>query len=57
MVIENEINLFIKSEENNGALLITGKWGCGKSYLIKECASDLEVKDHYAIAIISLFGV
>ena len=57
MVIENEINLFIKSEENNGALLITGKWGCGKSYLIKKCACDLEVKDQYAIAIISLFGV
>ena len=36
MLIENELNLFIRSEENNGALLITGEWGCGKSYLIKK---------------------
>lgn len=57
MLIENELNLFIKSEENNGALLITGKWGCGKSYLIKKCVNDFNSKNKYAIAIISLFGV
>ena len=55
MLIENELDLFIKSEENNGALLITGKWGCGKSYLIKKCVKDLNSKNKYAIAIISLF--
>lgn len=57
MLIENELNLFIRSEENNGALLITGKWGCGKSYLIKKCVEDLNSKNEYAIAIISLFGI
>lgn len=57
MLIKYELNLFIKSEENNGALLITGKWGCGKSYLIKNCVNDLNSKNKYAIAIISLFGV
>ena len=57
MPIENEIKMFIESEENNGALLITGKWGCGKSYLIKKIVSILNSQKPYAIAVISLFGV
>lgn len=57
MLIENELKLFMKSEENNGALLITGKWGCGKSYLVKKCVCDLNAQKEYAIAMISLFGV
>lgn len=57
MLIEKELQLFVDGEENNGALLITGKWGCGKSYLIKKCVSDLNTQKKYAIAIISLFGV
>lgn len=57
MLIENELNLFIRSEENNGALLITGEWGCGKSYLIKKYVDDLNSKKEFAIAVISLFGV
>ena len=54
MLIENELNLFIKSEENNGALLITGKWGCGKSYLIKKCVNEINTKNKYAIAYLIL---
>lgn len=57
MLIENEFNIFIESEENNGALLITGKWGCGKSYLIKKCVNELNDQGKYAIAVISLFGI
>ena len=57
MLIENELDLFVRNEETTGALLITGKWGCGKSYLIKKCLSDLNTQKKYAIAIISLFGV
>ena len=57
MLIENELRLFVESEENNGALLITGKWGCGKSYLIKKCVNDLNAQQKYAVAIISLFGI
>lgn len=56
MLIEYELNQFIGSAENNGALLITGKWGCGKSYLIKKCVNDLNTQK-YAIAVISLFGI
>lgn len=56
MLIEEEITLFIENKESNGALLITGKWGCGKSYLIKKCVNDLNTQKN-AIAVISLFGI
>lgn len=57
MLIKDEINLFITSEENNGALLITGKWGCGKSYLVKKCVEEINSQKEYAISVISIFGV
>ena len=40
MNIKNEIREFINADENNGALLITGSWGCGKSYLVKSLVND-----------------
>ena len=52
-----EILKYIKQKENSGALLLTGKWGCGKSYLLKEIAEELNKKEKYAVAVISLFGV
>ena len=35
MDIRNEIVEFINTDESNGALLITGHWGCGKTHLVK----------------------
>ena len=49
MLISYEIDAFIKNKENNGALLITGQWGCGKSYLIKNCVDNLNKQNAYAI--------
>ena len=57
MDIKNEIIEYIQTKELNGALLITGKWGCGKSYVIKEIAKELNANKECAIAIISLFGI
>ena len=57
MNIKNEIIEFINAEESNGALLITGQWGCGKSYLVKKIVKDLDEEGQYAIAVVSLFGV
>ena len=57
MDIQKEIEEFIEAEENNGALLITGKWGCGKTYLIKSFISDFNKEERYAISFISLFGI
>lgn len=57
MDTKKEIIEFINSNESNGALLITGKWGCGKSYLIKNLIREFNEDKKYAIAIISLFGI
>lgn len=55
MDVKQEVINYFEFPENNGALLITGEWGCGKSYLLREVIDDLE--QEYAIAMISLFGL
>ena len=37
--------------------MLTGKWGCGKSYLVKKIAEDQEKEKKAAMAIVSLFGL
>lgn len=36
-----EIENYIETKENSGALLITGQWGCGKSYIVRQVAETL----------------
>lgn len=55
MDIKNEIKAYIDFPENNGALLITGEWGCGKTHLLRDVIEELN--GEYAIAMISLFGL
>ena len=57
MNVRMEIENYISTNENNGALLITGKWGCGKTYLLKQIADDLNANSNNLIVIISLFGI
>ena len=57
MNISNEIKEFITDEESNGALLLTGKWGCGKSYLIKQLVNDFNKNEKFVVVVISLFGI
>jgi len=57
MNTKDEIIDFISAKENNGALLITGQWGCGKSYLVKHISEKLNKTEEYYIAVISLFGI
>ena len=58
MNTEVEILEFLKTKENTGALLLTGQWGCGKSYLVKKLAEKLNTKtSNYHMSIISLFGI
>ena len=47
MDIKNEIMDFINSEENNGALLITGSWGCGKTYLVKTIINEISKENKF----------
>ncbi|MBR4393776.1 MAG: hypothetical protein IKT07_07075 [Oscillospiraceae bacterium] len=39
-----------------GALMLTGEWGCGKTYLIESALTDA-LKDTHIIVRVSLFGV
>jgi hypothetical protein len=58
MDLLNEINLYCNQKNNTGALLITGKWGSGKSYFIENnlMNNDL-IKNNFDIIKISLFGI
>ncbi len=57
MDVREEILDYINQNELTGALLLTGPWGCGKSYLVKEIAKELNDNKKAAIATISLFGL
>lgn len=58
MNTKDEIIEFIKNSNASGALLVTGDWGSGKSYLIKKIAQELNCeKSEFHISIISLFGM
>lgn len=57
MDTKSEILDYIKRKETAGALLITGKWGCGKTSLIKDLQKDLNQGNEFAVVMISLFGV
>ena len=57
MDIRAEILDYITRKELPGALLLTGQWGCGKSYLMKAIAKELNESKSAAVAVISLFGL
>lgn len=57
MNIREEIMEFISRKEKNGALLLTGKWGCGKTYLVRQIRDELNKGSQYALIMVSLFGV
>lgn len=64
MGTKNEIVHYIKQKETDGALLLTGKWGCGKTFLINELINEnkenlkADIKsDDYVIALVSLYGI
>lgn len=57
MNTKKEINYYISQKSNNGALLVTGKWGCGKTYLIRQIIGELNEGNEYVAILVSLFGV
>lgn len=57
MNTKDEIRSYIFQKESSGALLLTGKWGCGKTYLLKELVNELSEKKEAGVAVISLFGL
>ena len=55
--MENEILNFIRTNENYGALLLTGRWGCGKTFAINKIKEKLDEDEKYHMVVISLFGI
>lgn len=52
-----EIENYIEEQEQNGALLVTGKWGSRKTYLIRQVVKKLNQGPQYLMAVVSLFGI
>jgi len=57
MTAHNELIEYINSKETCGAVLLTGQWGCGKTYLINNLVKETALADKYVMIVISLFGI
>ena len=57
MDVRKEIMAYITTNQNSGALLLTGTWGCGKTYLIRQLEHELNNGTEYVLITTSLFGV
>lgn len=51
-----ELVYYCKEPDPVGALMLTGEWGCGKTYLIEHELKE-ELKDSHIFVRISLFGI
>lgn len=56
MTTVEELVYFCKEPRPVGAILLSGEWGCGKTYLIEETLANA-LKDTHIIIRISLFGI
>ena len=56
MTTVEELVDFCKEPQPVGGILLSGEWGCGKTYLIEKTLAD-ELKDSHIIIRISLFGI
>ena len=56
MDIIEELKYYCNEPSPTGALMITGEWGCGKTYLINNILKE-ELKDTHVVLCVSLFGM
>ena len=52
----SEIEYYCKTADPVGALLLTGEWGCGKTYLIENKLPE-KLGEKFAVIRISMFGI
>ena len=55
--IEKYLDLYLEREDVEYATLLTGKWGCGKTYFIKNYIEKKSEEKKYKFIYISLFGL
>lgn len=55
--IQKEIEMYLNRREHNGALLLSGRWGSGKSHLLRQIQADINEQSEFVMVIVSLFGV
>ena len=51
-----ELTYYCNESQPVGALMLTGQWGCGKTYLLNNILTDT-LKDTHIILRVSLFGM
>lgn len=56
MDLIEELKNYCDIDSPVGALMLSGEWGCGKTYLIKTKFIPL-MKDTYVFVCVSLFGI
>ena len=56
MDIIEELKYYCNELQPVGALMLTGEWGCGKTYLLNNILKDA-IEDTHIILRVSLFGL
>ncbi len=57
MSLKDELKQYISNKEHIGAIMLTGSWGCGKTFLINELINEYNEGKEYAVISVSLFGI
>lgn len=55
--IEKYLDLYLEREDVEYATLLTGEWGCGKTFFIKNYIEKKSKKDEHKFIYVSLFGL
>lgn len=55
--IENYLDLYLEREDVEYATLLTGKWGCGKTFFIRNYIEKRSNDNRYKFIYVSLFGL
>lgn len=56
--IKEAVKVYLQEENSDYAIMLNGKWGCGKTYFVKnELIKDIQNKDDRQVIYISLFGI
>lgn len=56
--IKEAVKVYLNEENSDYAIMLNGKWGCGKTYFVKnELIDHIQEQDNREVIYISLFGI